>query len=134
MANVSDPTEKQRADWVAWVEARPPKVRGAIEAHAIEPWKLYRMRSTGHRVTLYSIDEPEDESAPCTVTVNVTGEFNVVAFERRAFGVALDDLEECELPAPGELTGSMDMTIDEAREAMRDLEAAKPSIRGTTKQ
>ena len=60
------------------------------------------MKSTGHRVTMYSYSENG------TVTVNVTGDYNVVVFERQVFGISPDDLEECDLPAPGEFLGHAD--------------------------
>lgn len=127
MANVFEPTEEQRRAWRDFVESRPARVREAIESRGLVPWKLYRMKPTGQRVTLYSVDEPEDEAAPCTLKVDVLGEFNVVAFERRVFGVAPGDLEECDLPAPSEPVGSANVSVDEVLAALRAHEGSKPS-------
>lgn len=83
-----------------WLEGRPEVIRQMVATHP--PHKLYRMTSTGQRVTIYSYAENE------TVTVNVTGRFNLIEdFERQVFGIPLDDLIECELPAPGEPLGVM---------------------------
>ena len=77
------------------------------------------MKSSGHRVTLYSYAEDG------TVTVNVCGDWNVVTFERRVFGVSPDDLEECDVPDNDEPRGALlterkdiDAHIEELREHM----------------
>lgn len=101
MANYGEPTEEQIAAWSAWVAERPPSVRTVAERFF--PWKLYRLRSSGHRVTIHSFDVGVDDSI--TLKVDVTGEFNFVAFERRVFGIAPDDLEECDLPSEDEQLG-----------------------------
>jgi hypothetical protein len=63
------------------------------------------MKSTGHRVTLYSSGEAEDGKV--TLTVVVSAEFNMLAFERRVFGIDPDDLEACDLPAAEEPCGAV---------------------------
>jgi hypothetical protein len=60
------------------------------------------MKSTGQRVTVYSFGEGDR----VTLTVNVEGRFNAIAFERQVFGIDPDDLEPCDLPVAGELLGS----------------------------
>jgi hypothetical protein len=112
--NYGEPTAEQEAGWAAWVASRPPVVRAVAERFF--PWKLYRLKSSGHRVTIHSFDEPEGET-PVTLKVIVSGEFNLVAFERTVFGIAPDDLEECDLPDPDEPVGSADIPP----EALRDL-------------
>lgn len=102
MSRFQDPTNEQIAAWNEWVASRPESVR--VVAERFDPWTLYRMRSTGHRVTLYSFGEAPDGSV--TLTVNVTGEFNLVTFDRQVFGIAPDDLEECDLPSADESTGA----------------------------
>ena len=106
--NWFEPTDTERGEWEAWVLTRPRTVRDVIEKHGFAPWKLYRLKTSNHRVTIYSFAEPLDGSAP-TLKVHVTGEFNTVAFERTVFGIKPEDLVECDLPAPGELLGSADM-------------------------
>lgn len=122
MANWFEPTETAKKAWETFVASRPTVVREAIEKSGLVPWKLYRMSSTGHRVYLYSFDEQEDGTV--TVQVDVTGQFNLVMMERRVFGIALDELTECDLPAVGEPLGSAGMSPEEALAAMRK---AKPS-------
>ena len=109
--NIYEPSKENRAAWDDWVETRPACVREVIEKFGFEPWKLYRLKSNGHRVTIRSIDEPEN--GPPTLQVYVSGDFNFVAFERTVFGVKPEDLEECDLPAPSEVLGSANMTPEE---------------------
>jgi len=97
MARIVEPTQAQVEEWKAWVAERPEVVREIAER--LEPWSLYRLKTTDQRVTLYSISEDG------TVTVDVTGQFNPSLFERRVFGIDPDDLEPCELPTPGEPLG-----------------------------
>lgn len=108
MAIIREPSAKQRREWCKWVKSRPPAVRAIAER--FEPWRLYRLTSSGHRVTIYSINEDG------TLTVFVSGEFNAVAFERRVFGINPDDLIECNLPGPDEPLGSMEMDPEAMRE------------------
>jgi len=115
MANVFEPTEEQQKNWAQWVAERPDNVRAVAERFL--PWKLYRMRSTGHRVTVYSLGEHPDGTV--TLTVNVTGEFNLLSFERRVFGISPDDLEECDLPAKDEPLGSAGMSIEDVKAMWR---------------
>lgn len=109
MANWFEPTKRQMAAWRKWVALRPPAIRAVAEN--FQPWGLYRMADTGSRVTIRSFDE----SDPVTVTVNVLGEFNLVAFERFVFGVNPEDLTPCDLPTPGDPVGVM-MSEEEADE------------------
>jgi hypothetical protein len=99
MARIVEPTPEQESDWKQWVSERPDVVR--LVAERFDPWSLYRMKSTGQRVTLYSFSEDG------TVTVNVSGDYNFVLFERSVFGVDPDDLEPCEVPPPNEHVGTL---------------------------
>jgi len=98
MANVFDPSPSQVESWNTWVQARPAAVKEV--ASKIVPWKLYRMTSTGQRVTVVSFDEHKDGHVTCRVQVG--GEFNRVAFEREVFGIDPEDLVECDLPDSSE--------------------------------
>lgn len=115
MANWFEPTDEQITNYAAWVASRPPAIRELAER--LLPWVLYRMKSTGHRVTVHAIEEHGD-SAP-TLKVDVLGRWNLVTFERRVFGIEPDDLEECELPTPDEPLGDMKVPIEEIRATMR---------------
>jgi hypothetical protein len=114
--NWFDPTDEQIAGYAAWVASRPPEIRPLAEKFL--PWVLYRMKSTGHRVTVYAIEEQKDGSAP-TLKVDVDGRFNLVAMSRRVFGIYPEDLEECDLPSPDEPVGDMHVPIEEIHAAMK---------------
>ena len=109
MANWYEPTDEQLATYAEWLDERPPHVREVAER--FPPWKLFRMESSGHRVTVHSFDERIDGTV--TLKVNVTGDYNFVAFERRVFGIDPEDLTECELPAEDELLGASLTTEEE---------------------
>jgi hypothetical protein len=116
MADFTDPPQGERLKaWEEWLASRPDAVRAVLER--IKPWKLYRLKTTGHRVVVSCVDE--EVGGGISLKVIVSGQFNVVAFERTVFGIDPDDLEECDLPAPGEPLGSADLTIEEARELMK---------------
>lgn len=66
------------------------------------------MKSTGQRVYILSFFEP-DPDGKIRCRVGVSGDFNVLAFERDVFGIDVEDLVECDLPAPGEPVGSADL-------------------------
>lgn len=102
MARIVEPTSEQEAGYRDWVASRPPHVRTVAER--FDPWSLYRLKS-GHRVTVLSFGEAKDGCV--TLTVNVSGEFNLLAFERQVFGVPPDDLEPCDLPDAAEPIGAV---------------------------
>lgn len=99
MAHYIEPTPDQQRAWREWVAERPPVVRRIAER--FDPWTLYRLKTTNQRVTLLSISEDH------TVTVAVTGEFNLVMHDRQVFGINPDDLEPCDLPPPDAKLGTM---------------------------
>jgi hypothetical protein len=102
MARYFEPTPEQEQAWKDWVTALPEPARAVTER--FEPWGLYRMTETGHRVTIYSTDEKKD--GRIRFTVDVSGEFNHVSMNRRVFDVDPDTLVPCELPLPGEKLGT----------------------------
>jgi len=102
MARVMEPTAEQEAGYRAWVASRPDAVR--LVAEQFDPWSLYRLKTSGHRVTVASFGEGEDGSV--TLTVNVLADYNLVMFERQVFGIAPTDLEPCDLPRPDEVIGA----------------------------
>ena len=99
MAKVWEFNDIQRAQWQKWMKERPEVIREMAER--LPPNLLYRLKSSGQRVTLYSYCENG------TVTVLVSGQYNVIVFERRVFGIKPEELEECELPGEGELVGAV---------------------------
>lgn len=124
MANIKEPTQADRRAWKKWLKGRPSHVRAVAER--FEPWKLYRMKSTGQRVTVYSFGEGEDKTV--TLTVTITGEFNLIHFARNVFGIDPNDLEECDLPAPGEPVGAT-MTPEQVAENIDEIRlATRPDL------
>lgn len=107
--------EMNESAWREWLSTRPQVIQALAER--LPPDRLYKMKSTGHRVTLISYAEDE------TVTVAVTGQYNLVTFERQVFGVSPDDLEECDLPPESEPRGTF-LDQDEAREYIASLKRA----------
>lgn len=99
MAEFMQFTPEQKEEFDAWVQALPPHIQEMVAK--LPPTRLYRNKETGQRVTIVSYEEDN------TVTVFVSGEYNVCAFERRVFGVPVDDLEECDLPGPQEIRGAV---------------------------
>ncbi len=110
-----EPTEEQLHGWKAWVAERPDNVKAL--ATRFDPWTLYRLISSGHRVIVQGFDEGVDGTV--SLRVMVSGEFNFVTFERSVFGISPDDLEECDLPGPDEPLGTTDWPFEVVRE-MRD--------------
>lgn len=103
--------ELNEPEWTEWVNSRPPLVKDI--AQKLPPNKLYRLKTTGQRVTMYSISENG------TVTVDITGEFNLIDFDRQVFGINPDDLEECDLPKENERLGAIYKTEEEITTAVQ---------------
>ena len=103
--------------WYEWVKTRPECIRLLCER--FPPDTLYRLKSTGSRVTIYSYSETN------TVTVNITGQYNAHMMDRQVFGIDPDDLEECALPVADEPLGTL-LTEDADVETYIDL--VRPAI------
>lgn len=101
MAQLPNWTAEQDQYHAEWLAERPQAIKDLVAK--LPPDRLYRLKTTGHRVFLYAYSEDG------TVTVAVTGQFNALPFERRVFGIAPEDLEECDLPDPDEPVGSLDL-------------------------
>lgn len=108
-----EPTKKQERGWRRWVERLPATARAVAER--FDPWTLYWLKPAEQRVTLYSVNDNG------TLTVTVSGRFNLVLFERQVFGIDPDDLSECDLPAEEEAMGVVapDLSLDEMRVLVR---------------
>lgn len=117
MARIYEPTPEQEQGWAEWVETRPPPVRDV--ARRFEPWSLYRLKSTGQRVTIRSI------ASDGTLTVNVTGQFNLISHARAVFGIDADDLEPADLPGPDEPVGE----AMSQREVAENIDALRVQVR-----
>lgn len=117
MAQIGQPGVKEIRSWTRWVKSRPVAVREVAER--FPPWELFRLKPTGQRVIVASFFENG------TVSVDILGAFNHMDFERCVFGIDPNDLEPCELPAPGEVTGAI-MT---ARDVQDNIDAIRCDTR-----
>ena len=119
MARYTEPTPEQEAAYHVWVAERSPQVRAVAER--FDPWSLYRLTTTGHRVIVKAFNEAADGSV--TLRVGVHAQFNAVMFEYDVFGIPASELEPCPLPDSDEIVGAA-LTQDEARTYMDVLRKA----------
>jgi len=117
MAKVIEWSKEQEKTWNEWVSSRPQIIQDMCKK--FPPYNLYRLKNTGHKVTLYSYSEDG------TVTVNVSGEYNAVMFDRRVFGIKPYNLEECDLPGPDEAIGTV---LAEEEEVNEFIDRERPSV------
>lgn len=113
MSEIRQMTAEQKAEWARWVRSRPPVIQDLATRYG--PTTLYRLKSSGHRCTIYSYAEDG------TMTVKVTGEYNRVLFGRNVFGVEPDDLEECDPPGPDEDVGDTSMEAGYSNEDVQNI-------------
>jgi hypothetical protein len=88
-----------------WLQGRPDCIIDMVKRYP--PNVLYRMKSTGQRVTIIAYAEDS------TVRVLVSGDYNAIIFDREVFGISLEDLEECDLPDSNERLGTLLKTEEE---------------------
>jgi hypothetical protein len=91
VAHFKQPTPAQEAEHRRLVSKCPKAIRRVMEC--FDPWTLYRLKSTGHRCILYSAQE--DDGGNVTLTMEISGEFNLIEFNRCVFGIEPEELEEC---------------------------------------
>ena len=89
MSRIIQWSQEQQKTWDDWVATRPEIVQELCGR--FPPYNLYLLKNSGHRVTIYSYLENN------TMTVNVSNDYNNVAFERRVFGIKPNNLEECDV-------------------------------------
>lgn len=118
MAKINDGFKQ--AEFDAWVATRPPVIQEMCRR--LPPDRLYLIKSTGQRCTLHSYSENG------TVTVDITGQYNRILYDRRVFGVDAGELEECDFPASDEPIGTILTTPEEveAHITMRRAELGLP--------
>lgn len=97
MAIIEVWTEDKSSVFDQWLKDKPDCIKDL--ARRFPPYLLYRMKSSGHRVTIYGYHEDG------SLSVSITGTYNRVIFNRHVFGVLPADLIECDLPGPGEPLG-----------------------------
>ena len=122
MTQLFDMDEATQREWDVWVSERPPEVQAL--ARRFYPNILYRIKSTGQRVSIQGYNENG------TLRVNVSSEHNLVFFERDVFGVSPDDLEEADLPGPDERVGALFENPDDISEAIDVLRPVIREMRG----
>ena len=123
MAKYTEPTSKEFEAWSQWVSDRPDNVRKVAER--FNPWTLYKLGPDGHRVYVLGFDEQKDGTV--TLTVGISGQFNLVSFERNVFGINPDDLTECDLPTAEEVLGVV-LNGQEVQSALDGIEGADPRM------
>ena len=97
MARHIELTPEQTREWNEWLAGRPECIRQLVAKYP--PELLYRDKSTGKRVCIYSYNEDG------TVSVIVSSEYNLVPMTRIVFEVDPAGLEECDFPGPDEKVG-----------------------------
>ena len=91
MAIIKKLSGKEEKVWNDWVATRPKSIQEMCVKYP--PNLLYRLKSNGNKVVLFSYEENE------TVTVIISDKYNNnLAFERKVFGINPKDLVECDLP------------------------------------
>ena len=115
--------EEREKEWDEWVTARPPVIQDLCKR--FPPYNLYRLKNTDHKVTLASYAEDG------TLMVNITGEYNAVMFDRQVFGIEPNDLEECALPKPDEVLGTV---LTEKDEIEAHINKIRPQVLGEERE
>ena len=107
------PTKAQEEGFRKWVRRLPKKARKIAER--FNPWTLYRLKDTGHKVVISGFNDDG------TVSAIVSAEFNLVLHQRHVFGIPPDKLEECDLPAADEPVGAAltQAQVEENLDALR---------------
>ena len=108
--------------WNEWVATRPEIVQDLCRR--FPPDRLYRLKSSGHLVTIHSYSEDG------TMTVNVSREFNAVIMDRQVFGISSNDLTECDPPSPDAVTGTL---LTEKEDVDEFIEARRREYQNETK-
>lgn len=103
------------SEYEAFVESRPPHVREVMRR--FDPWTLYRYGR--QRVIFLGLDEEDDGGI--TARIHVSAQYNLVLFERNVFGVPWQELEECDLPDPHEITGAIAETDEEINTLLKAI-------------
>jgi hypothetical protein len=120
----TQPTPEQEAAWKEWVASRPDHVR--VVAEHFEPWHLYRLSTTGHRVLVIGFDEMDEG---VRVRIAVLGRYNAVVFDRQVFGIDPATLTPCDPPSPDEPVGTLltkqedvDQHLDHVRSRLQGVQ------------
>lgn len=113
----------QEEGMTQWLAARPKVIQDMVAKYNLRIDTLYRLKTTGQRVVLFSLHENY------TLTVQIFSAFNMdnamaralgSAWDRRVFGIDPEDLEECDLPE-GVVLEDNSMEIDLDDEGMKKI-------------
>jgi len=94
--------EIQEGEMEQWLKDRPPVIAQMFRKRP--PNLLYKINPSGSKGTIYSYSEDG------TISLAVSGEYCLVQFPSRVFGVSIDNIEECE---PDEQVGTLCNTDEE---------------------
>jgi len=114
MATISELNKKI---WEEWVESRPVEIQKLCRK--FPPDRLYKIKNSNHKVTIISYNESG------SMNVDVSGEYNLIVFERQVFGIEPDNLEECDLPNHNEPLG---VKFTDSQEIDKYLDKIRPEI------
>ena len=81
-------TPEQIAEWEAWLDERPPRVREVAER--LPPWKDYTLTTTGQHCIIKQYDEHDDGH----VTLTIVAWQEWFPLLRGVFGIDPETLEE----------------------------------------
>ena len=87
--------EEQKQGWYEWITSRPKEIQDMAEKYNLLGDELYRLKTTGQRVSLYSFSEDG------TITALILPKYNperIMVAGKRVFGIDPADLEPCDLP------------------------------------
>ena len=96
-----------------------PSTPRSCSSERFDPWSLYRLKTTGQRVTIYGFSE--NPEGIVTVTVRITGKYNLTDFDKIVFGIDPNDLEPCDPPPADEPVGTMLKTKVEIDEYVSNI-------------
>lgn len=99
-----EPTLKQRTSFERWVSERAPEIAEEIRDRKLEPWRIYRLKATGERVTIIAILEPVSGGRGMKLSVLSETKFNPkLNQDYEIENVPPEDLEPCAPPSQLEL-------------------------------
>lgn len=108
MARWMEPNPEQLKAWEDWVAQQPPVVQEAARRFPI--YELFALKKNGSRVYVVGFEDHEDGTV--TAIAQVSAQFNLVVLERTVFGIPLEDLTPCDLPAAEDAVGTLEDMID----------------------
>ena len=75
MTKIIEWNETQQKEWNEWLSDRPESIKKLADKYP--PYNLYKLKTSGQRVTMHSYWEDG------TVSIWITGKFNLVMFDKQ---------------------------------------------------